>query len=129
MTVKELQELVKQFAADRDWEQFHTPRNLILALCGEAGELAELLQWTSDADVEAWLAEPSNRQKLRHELADVFSYLLRISDVCGVDLEEALVEKIELNQSRYPISLAKGSARKYTELADPEPHGQITGGN
>lgn len=127
MTLQKLQESVRQFAVDRDWEQFHTPRNLILALCGEAGELAELLQWTNDADVESWLADQSNQQKLRSELADVFSYLLRISDVCQVNLEQALIEKIELNQTRYPVELAKGSAQKYTQLQGPSPEGPSLG--
>lgn len=123
MTVRELQDALREFAADRDWGQFHTPRNLILALSGEAGELAELLQWTSDDDVTAWLGEPDNMQKLRLELADVFSYLLRLSDVCGVDIEEALIEKIELNKTRYPVSLARGTAKKYTQLTGPDSAG------
>ncbi|TLM80931.1 nucleotide pyrophosphohydrolase [Pseudarthrobacter sp. NamE5] len=101
-------------------KQFHTPRNLILALCGEAGELAELVQWTRDDEVQAYLQEETNAQNLRNELADVFSYLLRIADVCGVDLEEALKDKIELNQTRYPLTLAKGSRRKYTQLKGPD---------
>lgn len=116
MTLGELQELVRRFAERRDWGQFHTPRNLILALSGEAGELAELLQWTADADVETWLADSKNMESLRHEMADVLSYLLRLSDVCGVDLEQALLEKTELNETRYPVELAKGSAQKYTQL-------------
>lgn len=116
MTLKALEESVRQFAADRDWGQFHTPRNLILALCGEAGELAELLQWTPDADVDTWLTDSKNMERLRHEMADVLSYLLRLSDVCGVDLEQALLEKTALNETRYPVELAKGSAQKYTQL-------------
>jgi NTP pyrophosphatase (non-canonical NTP hydrolase) len=123
MTVRELQQALRDFAAEREWEQFHSPRNLILALCGEAGELAELLQWTDDAQVPGWLEDPSNMQNLRHELADVFSYLLRISDVCGVDIESALVEKIELNQTRYPVPLAKGTAKKYTQLTGSDSAG------
>lgn len=127
MTVKALQQSVREFAEARDWQQFHTPRNLILALCGEAGELAELLQWTPDSDVDGWLADPENSERLQHELADIFSYLLRISDVCGIDLEQALKEKIALNHTRYPVSLAKGSARKYTQLKGSDSEEPIPG--
>ena len=116
MSINSLQQVVRQFAEDRDWGQFHTPRNLVLALCGEAGELAELLQWTADADINSWLADAKNKERLRHEMADILSYLLRLSDVCGVDLEQALLEKTELNETRYPVELAKGSAQKYTQL-------------
>lgn len=127
MTLRALQESLRLFAEERDWEQFHSPRNLILALCGEAGELAELVQWTRDDEVETYLQEPTNAQNLRSELADVFSYLLRIADVCGVDLEQALLDKIELNQTRYPVSLAKGSSRKYTQLKGPDSEGSLPG--
>ncbi|MDF2051178.1 nucleotide pyrophosphohydrolase [Arthrobacter sp. Cr_A7] len=116
MTVNDLQGLVRRFADERDWGKIHTPRNLILALSGEVGEVAELLQWTTDADVEAWLADPANVQMLSLELADVFSYLLRLSDVCGVDLESALRTKVELNETRYPVALSKGSSKKYDQL-------------
>lgn len=119
MTLQALQESLRLFAEERDWGQFHSPRNLILALCGEAGELAELVQWTPDDEVETFLREPTNAQNLRYELADVLAYLLRIADVCGVDLEQALKDKMELNQTRYPVSLAKGSTRKYTQLKGP----------
>lgn len=93
-----------------------TPRNLVLALVSEVGELAELLQWTAEADVDAWMRDEANKTKLKHEIADVFSYLLRLGEVCGVELDEALVEKVAINEERYPVGLAKGSSKKYDEL-------------
>ncbi len=116
MTIRELQGKVAQFARERDWEQFHTPKNLVMALAGEAGELAEIFQWLTPEQSQAAMAKPDQAQAVRREMADVFAYLLRLADVTGVDLEEALVEKIELNRQRYPIDLAHGRADKYTDL-------------
>lgn len=114
-TVKGLQQLVRAFAEARDWGQFHTPRNLVLALAGEVGELAALLQWTPDDEIETWLKDDSNRLALEAEMADVFAYLLRLADVAGVNLAAALSEKTQLNETRYPQDRAKGSAEKYTK--------------
>jgi len=114
-TVEDLQQLVRSFAEARDWGQFHTPRNLVLALAGEVGELAALLQWTPDDDTESWLKDDSNRLALEAEMADVFAYLLRLADVAGVDLAAALRAKTQLNDTRYPQDRAKGSAEKYTK--------------
>ena len=114
-TVKGLQQLVRAFAEARDWGQFHTPRNLVLALAGEVGELAALLQWTPDDEIETWLKDDSNRLALEAEMADVFAYLLRLADVAGVDLAAALSAKTQLNETRYPQDRAKGSAEKYTK--------------
>jgi NTP pyrophosphatase (non-canonical NTP hydrolase) len=114
-TVEDLQQLVRSFAEARDWGQFHTPRNLVLALAGEVGELAALIQWTPDDDTESWLKDDSNRLALEAEMADVFAYLLRLADVAGVDLAAALRAKTQLNNTRYPQDRAKGSADKYTK--------------
>ena len=93
-------------------EQLH---ERALALAGEVGELAALLQWTPDDDTESWLKDDSNRLALEAEMADVFAYLLRLADVAGVDLAAALRAKTQLNETRYPQDLAKGSAEKYTK--------------
>jgi NTP pyrophosphatase (non-canonical NTP hydrolase) len=114
-SVEKLSQLVRAFAEARDWGQFHTPRNLVLALAGEVGELAALLQWTPDDGIEAWLSDDSNRSALEAEMADVFAYLLRLADVAGVDLAAALSAKTQLNETRYPQDRAKGSAEKYTK--------------
>lgn len=115
-SIDDLTERVRTFNSARDWEQFHSPRNLLLAMVGEAGELASLLQWTSDADVEAWLADPKNRSAWSGELADVFSYLLQLAAATEVDLPEALLVKLADNERRYPVELARGSSAKYDEL-------------
>lgn len=109
-----LAELVREFARLRDWEQFHTPRNLVLALVGEVGELAAEFQWNADDSLAQKLATPAFRESVGSELADVFSYLIRLADVLGMDLGEELRKKISLNNSRYPVDKSRGSAEKYT---------------
>ncbi|NMI54256.1 MULTISPECIES: nucleotide pyrophosphohydrolase [unclassified Streptomyces] len=118
MTIRDLQDALALFARERDWEQFHTPKNLAMALAGEAGEVLELFQWLTPEQSSALTSRPDEAQALRQELADVFAYLLRLADVTGIDLEEALAEKIELNRRRYPVELAYGRAEKYTKLGE-----------
>ncbi|MFJ8510148.1 nucleotide pyrophosphohydrolase [Streptomyces avermitilis] len=118
MTIRDLQDALALFARQRDWEQFHTPKNLAMALAGEAGELLELFQWLTPEQSSTLSTQPDGAQALRQELADVFAYLLRLADVTGIDLEEALAEKIELNRHRYPVDLAYGRAEKYTKLGE-----------
>jgi dCTP diphosphatase len=115
MSVDNLQELLRKFADERDWNQFHTPRNLILAIQAELGELSELVQWISDDQInEQWIQD--NNERLREEIADVFLYLIRLSDVLSIDLIDAAKTKIEINAGKYPVALAKGNATKYTHL-------------
>jgi len=115
MSVDDLQELLRQFADERDWNQFHTPRNLILAIQAELGELSELVQWISDDQInEQWIQD--NNERLREEISDVFLYLIRLSDVLNIDLIDAADEKIKINADKYPVALAKGHAKKYTEF-------------
>jgi dCTP diphosphatase len=113
-SVDDLTVLVRSFADSRDWQQFHTARNLVLALVGEAGELAAEFQWISDDNIVNALQEADKREAVGSELADVFIYLLRLADVIGIDLVEELKKKIAINEKRYPIDKAKGSAAKYT---------------
>ncbi len=116
MTISSLQQELAAFAAERDWEQFHTPKNLAMAMSGEAGELLELFQWLTPEQSEEIMADPDRGQRVREEAADVFAYLLRLADVLGIDLEQALIEKIAVNRTKYPVHLARGRADKYTEL-------------
>jgi len=113
-SVAELTSLVRSFADSRDWQQFHTARNLVLALVGEAGELAAEFQWISDDNIANALQDVDKREAVGSELADVFIYLLRLADVIGIDLVEELKKKIAINEKRYPADKAKGSAAKYT---------------
>ena len=115
MDVNQIRVDLAKFAKDRDWEQFHSVRNLTLALIGEVGEIAELLQWIDDNDVSKFLAS-GGRERLGEELADVLFYLLRIADVAEVDLENAVKSKLKGNSVRYPVEKSKGSAKKYNQL-------------
>lgn len=92
----------RAFAAERDWEPFHTPRNLMLALTGEVGELAELFQWKTDAEAAAMADDAAAFERLQEELADVMMYLVRLADVCQVDLDRALRDKLGKNARKYP---------------------------
>ncbi|XP_004773940.1 dCTP pyrophosphatase 1 [Mustela nigripes] len=118
-TLEDIRRLHAEFAAERDWGQFHQPRNLLLALVGEVGELAELFQWKPDEEPgpQAW--PPRERAALQEELSDVLIYLVALAARCHVDLPRAVLSKMELNRRRYPAHLSRGSALKYTDL----PHG------
>ena len=111
-----LAQALAAFARERDWEQFHSPKNLVMALTGEVGELSELFQWLTEDDSRATATDPKRAQALRDELADVLLYLVRLADVLGVDLNAAAVHKLATNAARYPVSKARGSSRKYTEI-------------
>lgn len=113
-SLQELRIALRQFAAERDWDQFHSPKNLAIALNVEAAELLEHFQWVSDAE-SAGIA-PATRAKVREELADVFLYLIRLADKLDVDLSIAAAEKIQINAAKYPIEKARGSSKKYTDL-------------
>ena len=114
-SVTELTTLVRAFADNRDWQQFHTARNLVLALVGETGELAAEFQWNSDDNIVSALQDAGKREAVGSELADVFIYLLRLADVIGINLVEELGKKIMVNEERYPVDKARGSAAKYTK--------------
>lgn len=113
-----LGELVREFNHEREWEQYHDPRSLILALMGELGELAELFQWHSDSEAAKLTQDPKMAMKISEELADVFGYLLQLADATGIHLGNALEAKMKVNEKRYPADLARGNARKYTELSN-----------
>ncbi len=106
-------ERLRKFAADRDWDQFHTPKNLAMAITGEAGELAAEFQWLTEAESQALDMEQMDR--VRAEAADVLLYLVRLSDKLQFDLMDAAHRKIDQNETRYPADKVRGSARKYTQ--------------
>jgi NTP pyrophosphatase (non-canonical NTP hydrolase) len=118
VTISSLQRQLADFAAEREWQQFHTPKNLVMALTGEAGELTELFQWLTCDQSADIMADPAAAARVREEMADVFSYLLRLADVLGIDLESALTQKIAANAVKYPVRTAKSVATKYTDLPD-----------
>ena len=115
-TLDSLQHLrlrINQFVNERDWAQFHTPKNLAMAMIVEAAELVEHFQW--DTPAESQQLTDKKREAVSHELADTFVYLLRIAEVLNIDLIEATNKKIDLNALKYPVDKAKGSNAKYTE--------------
>ncbi|MDX1915160.1 MAG: nucleotide pyrophosphohydrolase [Methylophilus sp.] len=112
-SLKELRARVNQFVEERDWAQFHSPKNLAMAMIVEAGEVVEHFQWISEHESRNLNTE--TKEKVGHELADTFVYLLRIAEVCGIDLVEAANKKIDLNAKKYPVEQCKGSNAKYTE--------------
>jgi len=108
-----LQQRLAAFAAARDWGQFHSPKNLAMALSVEAAELVEEFQWLTEE--QSRRLDDQRHERVRLELADVLIYLLRISDVLGVDLLKAVDDKIALNEQKYPAERVRGDARKYTD--------------
>lgn len=115
-TISELQERLRAFSDARDWRQFHSPKNLAMALAGEVGELNALLQWVPEDAVSEWLEDPSHASALRSEIADVLSYLLLLADQVGIDPVAAAVAKVVVNEERYPETLSRGRSSKYNEL-------------
>ena len=116
MDLAKIQSKLELFASERDWDQFHSVRNLVLAMVGEVGELAEVFQWVSDDQAEAFLAKPENHARLQEELADVLMYALRLASVSGVDVMGALEAKLASNAEKYPVDKSKGNSIKYTEM-------------
>ncbi len=113
--VKELTEKLVNFRDEREWKQFHTTKNLAVSLSIEAAELLECFQWKNNEEVEE-LLQSEDRIKVKEEIADVGSYLLLLCKETGIDLVEAINEKIEKNAKKYPVELSRGNAKKYNEL-------------
>ena len=111
--VEELIERIRRFARERDWEKFHSPKNLAMALSVEVAEIVELFQWLTPEE-SADLPE-DKRASLRQEIGDVLIYLLNLADHLGIDALEAAREKLEINARKYPVGLVKGQGKKSTE--------------
>src|SRR5688572_33168086 len=109
-----IRDALRRFAAERDWDQYHSPKNLATALCVEAAELLEHFQWMPEEASKS--LSPEQLSKVGEEVADVLIYLIRLADKLDLDLLEAARDKIELNAQKYPIDRSRGSSRKYTEL-------------
>ena len=115
-SVKDLQAQLRDFVVRRDWEKFHSPKNLMIALMGEVGELAEHFQWVTPDELISLKNQPEALQAIGQEIADVLSYLLRLADVLGIDVGKAFQNKIKINEAKYPVTLSKGNAKKYDKL-------------
>jgi NTP pyrophosphatase (non-canonical NTP hydrolase) len=115
-SLESLRDRLREFAKERDWDQYHTPKNLSMALIAEAAELIEHFQWV-DGNQSHILAEKT-RQSVEEELADILIYLVRISDKLEIDLYDSVERKIAINEKKYPAEKVRGSAKKYTEYED-----------
>ena len=115
-TFDALQREAVHFRDERDWEQFHLPKDLALGLGIEAGELGELFLWKSAEQVRQDLEDAAFRQRLADEMADVQMFLLYLAEASGISLPDAVRAKLETNAEKYPVEKARGSARKYTDL-------------
>ena len=112
----EIEKRVRRFRDERDWKQFHKPKDVAVSVAIEAAELLEHFQWKSDAEVTSYLADPKHRAAVAAEMADVLLLLVSAADVTGVDLYAAALAKIEANAAKYPVAKSKGSAAKYDRL-------------
>lgn len=110
----ELIQKIREFARARDWDQYHSPKNLAMALSVEAAELVEHFQWLTQA--ESADLPPEKRERVREEIGDVLIYLLNLADKLGIDPVAAAYDKIDKNGEKYPVHKARGNARKYTEM-------------
>lgn len=113
MELENLVEKVNNFAEKRDWDQFHSPKNLSMALSAEAGELLDIFQWLKEEDSLKENIDVDLREEAEDELADIFIYLIRLSQKLDIDLIQAANQKLETNKEKYPIDLSKGNATKY----------------
>ena len=113
MNIEKIQERQRQFAKDRDWEQFHSPKNISMALMVEAAELLEHFQWLTEA-ASADL-EPQKKADVADEIADVQIYLCRLADLLKIDMAEAVDQKMKKNEAKYPADKVQGLTKKYTE--------------
>jgi NTP pyrophosphatase (non-canonical NTP hydrolase) len=112
--LNQIRDALREFAAERDWDQFHSPKNLASALSVEAAELLECFQWLSEAESRA--LTPAQLAEVRDEMADVLNYLVRLADKLDVNLLEAARDKIQKNALKYPADKSRGNAKKYSDL-------------
>ena len=115
MELKELQKKVIEFRDARDWAQYHNPKDLAISLSLEASELLEIFQWKDPQEVEAIKSDPESRRRVKEELGDILIYALNMCHAFRFDPSEVILEKLEINEKKYPVDKAKGSAKKYTQ--------------
>ncbi len=111
-----LNQEINEFSHERDWDQFHSVKNLAMALSVESSELLEIFQWMKDEESNNVKFDQKTMIKVEDEVADIFIYLLRIMNKTGIDLEKAVRSKMKKNKAKYPVDLAKGNSKKYTEF-------------
>ncbi|WP_413580908.1 nucleotide pyrophosphohydrolase [Bdellovibrio sp. HCB288] len=114
-SISEMIQMVQQFCSEREWDQFHPPKDLAIGMSTEANELLDLFRFKSDAEIQEKLNTPLFREKVSNELADVFFFVLRFAQMNKIDLPTALHYKLQQNAEKYPVSTARGSNKKYNE--------------
>jgi dCTP diphosphatase len=115
-TIQTLKHLLREFRDERDWEQFHDPKNLAEAISIEAGELLELFLWQTPANIKRSMKDPKFKKTVEEELADVLCFSLNLANVAGIDIASAVKGKVEANRRKYPVSKARGKSTKYNRL-------------
>lgn len=118
-SLKDLTAAIRRFRDERDWSQFHTPKNLAAAIAIEAAELQEQFLWKTDSEIERNLKGGPKREAVVEEIADVLMFALLLADRLDIDVAKAIADKLAANELKYPVALARGNARKYTELREP----------
>ena len=108
--------LIEKFAKERNWDQFHSIKNLTMALNVEASELLEVFQWMTEDESNTVVFDKKLKEKVEEELSDIFIYMLRIIQKSNIDIESAVLHKLERNATKYPVELSRGNAKKYTDL-------------
>jgi NTP pyrophosphatase (non-canonical NTP hydrolase) len=114
--VEDLKQMVREFSEERDWDQFHNPKDLAIGIVTEASELLEMFRFKTEAEIDVLFNQQSSAKKVRDELADVFYFALRLAQKYDIDVSSSLEEKIRENSKKYPVERAKGSNKKYTEF-------------
>jgi dCTP diphosphatase len=115
MNFENIRKRLAEFASERNWDQFHTPKNLSMALSAEAAEILEIFQWLTDEQSKQIVNNEKEMALIKQEVADVFIYLTRLADKLGIDIEKAVLDKIEQNEKKYPVELSRGNATKYNK--------------
>ena len=115
MDIKQIQKKLQEFSAKRNWDQFHSPKNLAMALSVEVAELVEIFQWSKSGGLDE-INDPKKRKEIEREIADIFNYLVKLVDLLDMDLERASLDKIEENSKKYPVESSKGKSEKYNKL-------------
>jgi NTP pyrophosphatase (non-canonical NTP hydrolase) len=112
MDLEKIKLELRRFTKERDWEQFHDPKNLSMALSVEVAELVEIFQWSKSGGLDE-IKDPETKEAIQKEIADIFNYLLKLVDLMDIDLEKVALEKIQENAKKYPIEKFKGISKKY----------------
>ena len=109
-----IQSRLRKFSEERDWEQFHSPKNITMALSVEVAELVEIFQWSNSGGLDE-INDPDTKVQIEKEIADIFNYLLKLTDMLDIDLEKAALNKIDENDAKYPVEKFKGISKKYNK--------------